>query len=424
MLFPWAARIFLAAVLFLAYPLYAEQLVAPGEESLRLAISNAPEGETLRLEEGRYGAAVIDKPLTLLGVPGSVVDAGGKGSALTVKAPNVLIRGVTVSGSGIVENDLDSGILALKAAANVRIEENQIVGNLYGVSIQGAARAIVRGNRITNRTDLWINDQGNGINIWDTTGSYFENNHVEGGRDGLYIHTAHGNFIRGNRFIRVRFAVHYMYANDNEISDNISIDNSVGYALMYSDNLKILRNISLRDRDHGLMFHSSRKSELAYNLVRQTHDKCTFVYTSSHNSIHHNRFEGCEIGIHFTGGSEKNAIHENDFINNRTQVKYSGMVHYEWSKNGRGNYWSDNPAFDLNGDGIADVAYRPNTLMDQVLWRYPLAKLLLSSPVMESLRVAQNHFPALAPGGVVDSWPLMHPSSIPVAVPADLADGS
>ena len=30
--------------------------------------------------------------------------------------------------------------------------------------------------------------------------------------------------------------------------------------------------------------------------------------------------------------------------------------------NGRGNYWSDNPAFDLNGDGMADSPYRPNDL--------------------------------------------------------------
>ena len=27
-----------------------------------------------------------------------------------------------------------------------------------------------------------------------------------------------------------------------------------------------------------------------------------------------------------------------------------------------GNYWSDNPSFDLNGDGIADSPYRPNDL--------------------------------------------------------------
>ncbi len=56
----------------------------------------------------------------------------------------------------------------------------------------------------------------------------------------------------------------------------------------------------------------------------------------------------------------------NSFIRNRNQVKYVGTRHLDWSVEGHGNYWSDNPAFDLNGDGIADTAYRPNDLIDKV----------------------------------------------------------
>ncbi len=41
-----------------------------------------------------------------------------------------------------------------------------------------------------------------------------------------------------------------------------------------------------------------------------------------------------------------------------------GTRHIEWSHEGRGNFWSDHPGFDLNGDGIADGVYRPNDLMD------------------------------------------------------------
>ncbi|NOZ66247.1 MAG: nitrous oxide reductase family maturation protein NosD, partial [Alphaproteobacteria bacterium] len=95
------------------------------------------------------------------------------------------------------------------------------------------------------------------------------------------------------------------------------------------------------------------------------------------------------------------------FVDNRTQVKYVGTRWLEWSKDGRGNYWSDNAAFDLNRDGIADNVYRPNDLTDQILWRYPSAKLLVNSPAVQVLRWAQAAFPALHPGGVVDSAPLM-----------------
>ena len=65
--------------------------------------------------------------------------------------------------------------------------------------------------------------------------------------DGIYIEISHDNVIRGNRFEGLRFAVHYMYANNNEVSENISIRNHVGFALMYSKNLKAFRNISISD---------------------------------------------------------------------------------------------------------------------------------------------------------------------------------
>ncbi|MBF0283266.1 MAG: nitrous oxide reductase family maturation protein NosD [Magnetococcales bacterium] len=396
--------------------------VAPGEANLRQAIAQSAPGDVIRLAPGRHGPAVVDRPLTLEGPPEAIIDGGGQGSVLIVNAPGVTVRGITLTGSGLVEPDLDSGLLANKSAEGVVIEQTRVEGNLYGISIQGPPRAVVRGNRIANRTDLRLNDQGNGINIWDSTGSLFEDNVIVGGRDGLYLHTAHGNIIRRNHFTELRFAVHYMYGNNNEVRDNVSIGNSVGYALMYSNRLKVTGNLSLNDRDHGLMLHSSHHSEMSGNYVKATRDKCAFVYTSSRNAIHDNRFEGCDIGLHFTGGSEKNEMFGNAFVANHTQVKYSGMVYYEWSKDRRGNYWSDNAAFDLNGDGVADVAYRPNTLMDRVVWRYPLAKLLLSSPVMETLRFAQSQFPALNPGGVVDSWPLMAAPPLPVALPDPLPE--
>ena len=107
--------------------------------------------------------------------------------------------------------------------------------------------------------------------------------------------------------------------------------------------------------------------------------------------------------MHFTAGSEGNEITGNAFVGNRNQVKYVGTRDLDWSKGGRGNYWSDNPAFDLNGDGIADTAYRPNDLVDRVLWTAPSAKVLINSPAVQVLRWAQAQFPALYPGGVVDT---------------------
>jgi nitrous oxidase accessory protein len=80
-------------------------------------------------------------------------------------------------------------------------------------------------------------------------------------------------------------------------------------------------------------------------------------------------------------------------------------------QDGRGNYWSDNSAFDLDSDGSADQIYKPNDLVDQIVWRHPLAKLLLNSPSMQLLKWVQAEFPTLHPGGVTDSKPLMSPAA-------------
>ena len=166
------------------------------------------------------------------------------------------------------------------------------------------------------------------------------------------------------------------------------------------------------------MLHTTHKSEAGGNYIYGTGEKCLFIYTSANNDIHDNRLEQCGIGVHFTGGSENNKFYANSFIANEMQVKYTGLKVYEWSDKGHGNYWSDNPAFDLNGDGLADAAYRPNTLIDWVLWRYPLAKLLVSSPALKTLRFVQEQMPTLYPGGAIDSFPMMTPGPLPVPLPA------
>ncbi len=135
-----------------------------------------------------------------------------------------------------------------------------------------------------------------------------------------------------------------------------------------------------------------------------------FIYNANKNRFADNHFSNCGIGIHFTAGSEGNRISGNAFINNRNQVKYVGTRLMEWSDGGRGNYWSDNTAFDLDGDGIADTAYRPNDVVDQLLWRAPAARILLNSPAISVVRWAQSQFPAILPGGVIDSAPLMKPA--------------
>ena len=423
----------------------------PAGQNLQAVIDQAASGDTIRLLKGKHaGAIILDKKILLEGEAGAIIDGMGKGNTITVNAPEAIIRGLEVTGSGDNLFDLNAGIFIAKTATGARAENNRLVDNLYGIYLHGAKDSVAEGNEIIGKRGVRMTQTGSGISIWNAPGAKVLNNTIRYGRDGIYTNASRKNIFRGNLIENVRFAVHYMYTNDSEVSDNISRNNSVGFAIMYTSRLKITGNLSDGDRDHGLLLNYANSSVITGNQVigrmqpadrwldagiqtaehglpapdaaapadtgsmRLGPEKCVFIYNANKNKFTGNSFENCSIGIHFTAGSEGNVMSGNAFINNRNQVKYVGTRNLDWSAKGRGNFWSDNPAFDLNGDGIADSPYRPNDLIDKVLWTAPQAKILINSPAIQTIRWAQTQFPALMPGGVIDSYPLMKPPAMPV----------
>lgn len=438
----------------LGMPASAEQrTIELGRGDLQADIDKAADGDVLILAAGDHAGPIrLSRKLTIVGATGATLNGSGKGSVVTISAPDVVIRGLTIRGSGRDPEKMDAGVFVEKTATRALVEGNKIEGNLYGIYLHGAEDSVARKNEITGIEEGRVNEAGNGISVWNAPGAKVIDNEIRYGRDGIFVITSKNNVFSGNRLRDLRFAIHYMYTNDSEISNNVSTDNTVGYAIMFSSRLTVTGNISIGDRDHGFMFNYANNSKILNNTVlgriqsadrwtttgmrtketrehglpaagepepdlssgaRPAPTKCVFIYNANQNRFRENWFEGCEIGIHFTAGSERNEIVGNAFIKNRNQVKYVGTRYLDWSKDGRGNFWSDNPAFDLNGDGIGDSAYRPNDLIDKVLWTAPLAKLLVNSPAVQVIRWAQAQFPALLPGGVIDSRPLMAPPPLP-----------
>jgi nitrous oxidase accessory protein len=398
----------LSLILVAAPALAGRVEVEPGQGALSSALASAAEGDEIVLAPGRYsGPVVIDRPLTLTGEDGAVIDGGGAGSVITVDAADVTVQGLRVVNSGRVHEPIDAGIKLTRSAARARVLDNHLSGNLVGVDIHGARDALVKGNRIEGLRLARMNDRGNGIYVWNAPGSVVEDNEIRYGRDGIFSNVSKRNAYRDNLMRDLRFAVHYMYTNDSEVSGNVSIGNHLGFAMMYSDRIVARDNISINDRDYGVMLNYTTSSDVFGNLVTGGAEKCVFIYNAHRNLLAENTFEGCGIGIHFTAGSERNTMTGNAFIGNREQVKYVGTRDVEWSFEGRGNFWSDHAAFDLDGDGRADSPYRPNDLMDSILWSQPAAKLLLGTPAVQLLRWSQAQFPAIQPGGVVDTHPLV-----------------
>ena len=424
----------------------AATLTAVPEQPLQPVLDRANDGDIVQLGAGDYsGTFRIVHSIVLAGLPGVVLTGNGSGNVITVVAPDVTIRGVTIRGSGRSLQTMDSAVFLEQSAERAVVEDNRLEGNLFGIYVHGATGARVERNVVEGLREGRLSEAGNGVSLWNAPGVTIGDNTFRYGRDGIFTISSRKDRFVNNRFEHVRFAVHYMYTNDSEVSGNVSIGNHTGYAIMFSNRLVIRNNISDRDRDYGMLLNYANYSEIDGNRVtggsldytgaggddspdnergmlpnvkretsqRSGPEKCVFIYNANYNKFRRNWFEGCGIGVHFTAGSEGNEITGNAFVGNRNQVKYVGTRDLDWSRGGRGNYWSDNPAFDLNGDGIADTAYRPNDVVDRVLWTAPQAKVLINSPAVQVLRWAQTQFPALYPGGVVDSHPLIAPPPKP-----------
>ena len=451
----WGAALaaLLAGFAFTVSSHAARITLEPGDD-VQAALDRAGAGDVVALAEGVHrGPLHIERAIILEGHPGATLEGSGRGNVITLSAPGAVVRRLTVRGSGRDLEAMDAGIFVKQSATGAVVEANRIEGNLYGIYLHGAENAVARGNVIEGLKDGRVNEAGNGVSVWNAPGARVEDNDIRFGRDGIFAVASKRNVFRGNRFRGLRFAVHYMYTDDGEVVGNVSVGNTVGFAIMYSHRLIVRDNVSDGDLNHGFLFNFANSSEIAANTVRgrqlpasrwappglrgaeaREHglpaaeeavgtlaggvrngpEKCVFIYNANKNTFRNNWFEGCEIGVHFTAGSEGNAITGNAFVRNRNQVKYVGTRYLDWSTDGRGNYWSDNPAFDLDGDGVGDSAYRPNDIIDKVLWTAPHAKVLVNSPAVQIIRWAQAQFPALLPGGVVDSRPLMTPPVMPL----------
>ncbi|HLR81960.1 MAG TPA: nitrous oxide reductase family maturation protein NosD [Paenalcaligenes sp.] len=461
----WTSKILAPALLFgssllasIAPASWAETISLSAGADIQQAIEQAQPGDVLQLSVGVYkGPITIDKSLSLigpdvdannvqahrdlqksftsenimsyesplltegfdfiekddLGENGALIQGDGTGSVITVTADDVLIEGIEITGSGIVLPEMDSAILVRRTAHRATLLDNHIQGNLFGVYLHGANDALVKGNTIIGRQDMRLSEAGNGVTIWNSPGAIVLDNTIQHGRDGIFVKTSNDNIFAHNRFTGLRYAIHYMYTQFSQVIGNHSRGNHGAWAIMFSNHIEVKDNISDDDRDLGLLLNAANYSSITGNVVRNGGERCVFVYNANGNELQDNWFERCPVGIHFTAGSSDNEMSGNAFVNNQTQVKYVGTRFVDFAHEGRGNYWSDNPAFDLNGDGIADRPYRPNDVMDEILWTLPAAKALTNSPAVAAIRWAQAHFPAIHPGGVIDSAPLMHPEDIP-----------
>ncbi|WP_287743036.1 nitrous oxide reductase family maturation protein NosD [Diaphorobacter sp.] len=403
-------HLMLALAMTLAGACQAATLHVRAGDDLTAAVRKAKAGDVLEIARGTYRAnLVIDKPLTLRGVDRPTISGGNQGDTIRVTAPDVVIEGLIVRDSGDDLKDQNAGIYLYPGAHRAVVRRCDLTYNLFGLWIEKANDVLIEHNVITGKREYSSPQRGNGVQLYNTKGAKILNNNISFVRDALYVDVSHHALFKGNRLHHSRYGTHYMNSYYNLWEDNDTYYNRGGLALMEVREQTVRNNRAWGNSDHGIMLRTLQDSVIEGNVVAGN-SRGFFIYDVEYIKLNNNLVVDNTVGVHLAAGSKNNEVEGNDFISNREQVRYVGARDERWGAKS-GNHWSNYLGWDRDGDGVGDVPYEANDMVDRLTWRHPSVKLLLASPAVQALRLVGRQFPVLRVPSVVDPKPRMQPSN-------------
>jgi nitrous oxidase accessory protein len=309
------------------------------------------------------------------------------------------------------------------------IEHNVLEDVLFGIYVKEGVDSVIRGNTISGK-DLPVQRRGDGIRIWQSHRTLIEDNVMRDSRDAVMWFSDEVH-LRNNRITNGRYGLHFMYSDGNVLQDNHLEGNSVGAFLMYSKDLTLRRNVFARNRGPsgfgvGLkdMDNTSAEDNLFLGNRIGIHLDTSPSSVRVTDTFTRNVFAFNDIGIAFLPAVKRNRFHDNCFVDNLEQVAVLGGGRFEgndFTVAGRGNFWSDYRGYDLDGDGVGDLAYRSESLFENLMDREPKLRLFLFSPAQQAVEMAAKAFPMVMPQPKLsDEAPLMAPAEAAIPPPPPL----
>ena len=398
--------------------------------NLQDRIDAAAPNDTIRVEPGLHaGALIINKPITLVGEKGAEIKGNGFGSVVTIKADDVTLSGLRITGSGLRLSDDDAAVFVTGNRA--RIEHNLIADSLHGIYLKKVSGAQILRNRIEGKTAIspstepvekglgqgsencdttLISNRGNGIHQWNSNGNTIVGNEISEARDGIYFSFTNNSRVEDNLIHHVRYGLHYMYSDNNIFLNNTFTENAAGAAIMFSKELIVRGNRFINNRGHrayGLIFQSSDRSKLEQNEITSNAVGLSFNQCND-NEITGNRVTQNYIGLRFGSNSGGNRFTENVFTRNLHPIETGGsdVSGNRWAVNGIGNFWESDPGIDLDHNGINDLPHRELDSFGILRRDFPAVAFLSGSPALKLLRFANER--AVIPGmsAIEDPSPL------------------
>jgi len=375
--------------------------------SLKKGIELAKDKDTILLQAGTYkeGSITLTKSLTIIGQNSPVLQGENKYEIFLISGNNITVRGIHFRNSGYsAMNDFAS--IKLVDCSNVLLEGNSIFDSYFAIHISNTAYATVRNNRILGSPK---SEQltGNGIHLWKSHHAVIENNNVQGHRDGIYFEFVSLSTIRNNWSEKnIRYGLHFMFSNDDAYFNNTFRNNGAGVAVMYSKKVRMENNHFEQNwgpSAYGILLKDISDSYILHNTFLKN-TVGIHLEGTSRIDIEKNIFKGNGWALKVQASCEDNNFHHNNFTGNSFDVGTNGSISLNKFYN---NYWDKYDGYDINKDGIGDIAWHPVSMYSMIVEQNPYALMLFRSFTVQLLDKAEKAIPSLTPENLTDEKPMM-----------------
>lgn len=373
------------------------------------AVAAASAGATISVRPGTYAepTILVDRPLTIRGEPGAVLDGEGARALLVIGAPGVTVSGMTFRNTGASYRE-DRAAVRVVETVGCRLLDNRFEATFFAIYLQKAVGCTVAGNRITGVPGREA-ATGNGIHAWGSSGVVIRGNLIRGHRDGIYLEFARHTTVRDNVSQRnVRYGLHFMFSDSSSYTGNTFADNGTGVAVMYSREVALADNRFEGSRGssaYGLLLKDVTDVRLSGN--RFTDNTAALVADGANRLVaRDNRFEANAWAVRLLASTSDATFEANGFTGNTFDVVVNNR---STDATFRGNWWAAYRGWDLDRDGTGDVPHHPVRLFALLVERAEPALLLQRSLFVRLLDAAERAVPVLTPDAVVDTAPRMRP---------------
>jgi len=357
-------------------------------ENLQAILDSMKEGAVVKLENRTYeGNIVINKPMTIIGSDKTVIKGDGTGNVISIKAPNVKLKYLTVTHGSMNRNSAEE-YAAIKIYTNNNVVEHiSIRHSFHGIYLSQAHNNKIRYNNIKGMGKGEIAAQGNGLHIYYANDNLLEHNTIEGTRDGMFFDYANNNHSYENNISNTRYGLHYMYSDENIFKRNVFTMNTGGAAIMNSNHLKLEDNqfiVNYGNQSFGLLLLQANDNYIANNTFYMN-QRGLYIDQATRNIIKNNRIIQNQIGIELWASSNDQTFTLNRISENTIPAVTLGGQgeRNSWSKDGKGNDWGSSfPLTDLNQDGIGDFPVIYHSSLHQLIEDQEITNLFLKSPAI------------------------------------------